>query len=67
MTRPPIGVPGAGLAAGHRGSTGPPTGCGTRWSADQPTQAAAAVATRYDKLAVRYRAPVHIAAINEWL
>jgi transposase len=26
-----------------------------------------AVATRYDKLAVRYRATVHIAAINEWL
>jgi transposase len=25
-----------------------------------------AVATRYDKLAVRYRATVHIAAINEW-
>ncbi|SDP99102.1 IS5 family transposase, partial [Lentzea jiangxiensis] len=26
-----------------------------------------AVATRYDKLAVRYEAAVHIAAINEWL
>jgi hypothetical protein len=26
-----------------------------------------AVATRYDKLAVRYRATVNIAAINEWL
>jgi transposase len=26
-----------------------------------------AVATRYDKLAVRYQATVHIAAINEWL
>ena len=26
-----------------------------------------AVATRYDKLAVRYKATVHIAAINEWL
>jgi transposase len=26
-----------------------------------------AVATRYDKLAVRYDATVHIAAINEWL
>jgi len=26
-----------------------------------------AVATRYDKLAVRYAATVHIAAINEWL
>lgn len=26
-----------------------------------------AVATRYDKLAVRYEAAVHIACINEWL
>jgi transposase len=26
-----------------------------------------AVATRYDKLAVRYRATVNIASINEWL
>jgi transposase len=26
-----------------------------------------AVATRYDKLAVRYQATVHVAAINEWL
>ena len=26
-----------------------------------------AVATRYDKLAVRYQATVHIVAINEWL
>jgi hypothetical protein len=25
------------------------------------------VATRYDKLAVRYRATVRIATINEWL
>jgi transposase len=25
-----------------------------------------AVATRYDKLAVRYEATVHIAVINEW-
>ncbi|NYE45476.1 transposase [Spinactinospora alkalitolerans] len=25
------------------------------------------VAPRYDKLAVRYEATVHIAAINEWL
>jgi transposase len=25
------------------------------------------VATRYDKLAVRYQATVHVAAINEWL
>ena len=26
-----------------------------------------AVATRFDKLAVRYQATIHIAAINEWL
>jgi transposase len=26
-----------------------------------------AVATRYDKLAVRYEATVHVVAINEWL
>jgi len=26
-----------------------------------------AVATRFDKLAVRYLATVHIAAINQWL
>jgi transposase len=26
-----------------------------------------AVATRYDKLAVRYRATIHVATINEWL
>jgi transposase len=26
-----------------------------------------AVATRYDKLAVRYEAIIHVAAINEWL
>jgi hypothetical protein len=25
------------------------------------------VATRFDKLAVRYEATIHIAAINEWL
>jgi transposase len=33
----------------------------------QPAQRHRAVATRYDKLAVRYEATVHIAAINEWL
>jgi transposase len=26
-----------------------------------------AVATRFDKLAVRYEATIHIAAINQWL
>lgn len=33
----------------------------------QPTQRNRAVATRYDKLAVRYEATIQIAAINEWL
>ncbi len=32
---------------------------------DQPAQAHRAVATRYDMLAVRYEATVHIAAIND--
>ena len=31
------------------------------------TQPGLALATRYDKLAVRFQATVHIAAINEWL
>ncbi|TQS27731.1 transposase, partial [Microbispora sp. KK1-11] len=26
-----------------------------------------AIATRYDKLAVRYQAAIHITAINDWL
>jgi hypothetical protein len=30
-------------------------------------RASGPVATRYDKLAVRYEATVHIATINEWL
>jgi transposase len=33
----------------------------------QPAQRHRAVATRFDKLAVRYEATIHIAAINEWL
>jgi hypothetical protein len=30
-------------------------------------QSAVLVATRFDKLAVRYEATIHIALINEWL
>ena len=33
----------------------------------RPAKRNRAVATRYDKLAVRYEATVHVAAINEWL
>jgi hypothetical protein len=33
----------------------------------QPAQTAPRRGHRYDKLAVRYEATVHIAAINEWL
>jgi hypothetical protein len=39
-----------------------------RWSAGSTGfKRQPAVATRYDKLAVRYRATVNVAAINEWL
>jgi hypothetical protein len=37
---------------------------GIRWRSAPRNRA---IATRYDKLAVRYEATVHIAAINEWL
>ncbi len=33
----------------------------------QGIEGSAAVATRFDKLAVRYEATVHITAINDWL
>ena len=40
----------------------------TRWNAASAgSKRNRAVATRYDKLAVRYEATVCIAAINEWL
>jgi hypothetical protein len=34
---------------------------------ERPAARHRAVATRYDKLAVRYEATVLVAAINEWL
>lgn len=40
---------------------------GTRRMRKQPTQRHRAVATRYDKLAVRDEATLHIAVINDWL
>lgn len=51
--------PGAGL---RRAGVGARPGVGVR-AGDGPR----AVATRYDKLAVRYEATVLVAAINEWL
>jgi transposase len=33
----------------------------------QPAQTAPAIATRYDKLALRYEASLHVATINIWL
>jgi transposase len=38
--------------------------CGVRYQSAQRNRA---IATRFDKLAVRYEATIHIAAINEWL
>ncbi|WP_279628736.1 DUF6177 family protein [Streptomyces subrutilus] len=51
----------------------PPVGWGTSepagatWSRRQLTEPACAVATRYDKLAVRYEATVLVAALNACL
>jgi hypothetical protein len=46
------------------GRTGP---VGRRWNLRIIWELQHGPATRYDKLAVRYEATVHIAAINEWL
>ena len=64
-TRPPTAAPGAAGAADRRPSTRRPTGCGMRWSAGQPAQAAPGAGHWYDKLAVRYAATVRVAVINE--
>jgi hypothetical protein len=40
---------------------------GTEGVRHRPVKRNRAVTTRYDKLAVRHEATVHIAAINEWL
>ncbi len=46
-----------------------PSPPGRRVSAAGSTSSSATVrwATRYDKLAARYEATVHVAAINDWL
>jgi hypothetical protein len=65
MTRPPPAqatLPGAG---GYRPFDATLTSSGTPAAWHQPAQRHRAAATRYDKLAVRYEAIVHIAAINE--
>jgi len=63
--RPPYWCP----AVFHTGSVADPVGCLWR---DMPSwcgswQRNRAVASRYEKLAVRYLATIRLAAINEWL
>lgn len=66
--RTPTGVKGGRRAAGHRPSTASGTSNATPWNAGiSRLKRNRAVAARFDKLAVRYEATVHIAAINEWL
>ena len=78
MSQRPVGS--AGAAAAARYAAGPPAGTDQTAAhrrdpvADPDGRAVArrpaglrAVATRYDKLAVRYEATVCIAAISEWL
>ena len=65
-TRSATARPGAAAAA-RPPSTRKITRPATPWNAASAGQAHRAVATRYDKLAVRYEATVCIAAINEWL
>jgi hypothetical protein len=45
----------------------PPLAAGRGVAADRYRPRHRAVATRFDKLAVRYEATLHIATINDWL
>lgn len=54
-------------AAGRRALTRLTTASAMRSSAGSTDSRETAVATRYDKLAVRYEATVLVSAINEWL
>ncbi len=67
-TRPATARNAAPTAAVRRSSTRRTTRLGTRSSAESTaSRDTRAVATRYDKLAVRHEATVLVAAINEWL
>ena len=67
LTRPATARTKAAPVAAHPPSALHCTSCATLWNAGSAAKRNRAVATRYDKLAVRYEATVHIAAINEWL
>jgi hypothetical protein len=68
MTRPGTGGGAAVRVASHRRSIARSASSGTRWSAASTRLTSnRAVATRYDKPAVRFEAVLVIASINEWL
>ena len=56
-----------GAGGASQSSTRTCTSSATPWNGDQQAQAQPRRRHRYDKLAVRYEATTHAAAINEWL
>lgn len=66
-TRPATGYGAGPAVADHPASIRSTTTSAMRWSAAYRLKRHRALATRFDKLAVRYQATVHIIAINEWL